>query len=341
MEAAIHRGVSLEQGIEPTLCGAALQPDELTDLSGIIWWHIDPTTMAPTNPSQASPPSTLSPIETLQKVRNYGIDAEFSCGREAAKEWSTLEAVHTCECEIAAVVCDGQVEFVGEVVGSSPESSVRIVLRSGDLLIVPAGLRHRFHLFPHYSYVHVRFFAPKSAFLLLLRDASDSQNNRAVVKSPSAKQTIAGPCSSDNFLVQCTAAFQRTFDAALVGLCPGDYLIAVFLASVSPVDGVMWCPDCVQALPLIQDEIAELRRRSRVVLVECTAERFSAKYDRNYPYRSSDFLRLRFLPTIFVWKAAAPRDSPKVCQSNRSITGMRCVAAHIEEVPKGWLMDAL
>lgn len=68
----------------------------------------------------------------------------------------------------------------------------------------------------------------------------------------------------------------------------------LFTGSKSIDTGRSWCPDCVNAEPVIEAELAEL---ASYVFLECPVEREQYR-SPEYLYRTDERIKLRCVPTL-------------------------------------------
>lgn len=76
---------------------------------------------------------------------------------------------------------------------------------------------------------------------------------------------------------------------------PGKPIFFLFQADVSPDTGRMWCPDCVNARPIILSALEKYT--SGAVLITLHVNRAAYKGD-NYSYRTNPAVAIQCVPTL-------------------------------------------
>jgi len=69
--------------------------------------------------------------------------------------------------------------------------------------------------------------------------------------------------------------------------------------------GKSWCPDCVEAEPLIHEALSKVPDH---ILLECPVLREEYKGNPDYPYRTHPQLKIKSVPTFIHWTQNGPRE---------------------------------
>ena len=94
--------------------------------------------------------------------------------------------------------------------------------------------------------------------------------------------------------------FQGAFNSVLGLTANGKIpLFLLFTGEKSQATGVSWCPDCVNAEPLINQTFDESSRD--FVLLECLVNREHYKGNSEYPYRTLPNIAIKCIPTLIKW----------------------------------------
>ncbi|XP_037958326.1 thioredoxin domain-containing protein 17 [Teleopsis dalmanni] len=97
----------------------------------------------------------------------------------------------------------------------------------------------------------------------------------------------------------------------------GDVIYVLFSGGKDE-NGQSWCPYCVKALPVIEDNIGKAPDKSHFIYVD-VGERSYWK-DLNCPFRKDPYTNLVFLPTFLRWKSPQRLDGERC--SNKDLVEM-------------------
>jgi len=97
-----------------------------------------------------------------------------------------------------------------------------------------------------------------------------------------------------------------TFDASLADAISAAAssrkpLYVLFTGAVVAETGRSWCPDCVNADPIINKVLSSLE--SGCILLECPVER-SEYRSQEYLYRTLPSVQLKCVPTLIKWSSS-------------------------------------
>jgi len=193
---------------------------------------------------------------------------------------------------------------------------IRVLVKAGDFIIVPAGMYHRFTM-DETNFTHaIRLFSDAPKWIAINRPCEDNpfrqQFLEEYVQHPKRKTVLGDADDTTNILID----LPTTFDAVIKpiihgGLSAGDkdLLVLYFTGTPNPKTGDSWCPDCVTADPLVAGSVKEAESKGRrVVFVECTVDRSSYLKNPSYPYRVHPFIELPSIPTLMVFEATDSED---------------------------------
>ncbi|KAG0248948.1 ribosomal 40S subunit protein S24B, partial [Mortierella polycephala] len=94
----------------------------------------------------------------------------------------------------------------------------------------------------------------------------------------------------------------------------GKDIYIYYHATNDPVTGKSWCPDCVRADPVVEEQFADL---DDVVLLDVgVGDRLTWK-DLNHPYRHDTTMIVKSIPTLVHWKSA---DSTATIRTRKFLT---------------------
>ncbi|KAF9577764.1 Thioredoxin domain-containing protein 17, partial [Lunasporangiospora selenospora] len=78
----------------------------------------------------------------------------------------------------------------------------------------------------------------------------------------------------------------------------GKEIFVYYYASIDPATGKSWCPDCVQAGPIIYDHFAKL---DNAVLVDVPVGDRPTWKDPNHIFRHDPIATIKAVPTLVHW----------------------------------------
>ena len=77
-----------------------------------------------------------------------------------------------------------------------------------------------------------------------------------------------------------------------------DNVYLLFTGSKNPSTGHSWCPDCVRAHPLIEDQLAALKGKNVFITMNVDREPYRSP---DYVFRKDSKIALRCVPTLIKW----------------------------------------
>jgi 1,2-dihydroxy-3-keto-5-methylthiopentene dioxygenase len=278
--------------------------EELADI-GIFTRKLNPETML------LCKDNDLSEVDKIMTTMGYKNRDEVCCAPGKLPDYETKIKMffkeHIHEDEEIRLIVDGTGYFDFR---NAKDEWIRVKVTSGDFIIVPAGMYHRFTMDTK-DYTHaIRLFCDAPRWVAIDRPCDGNEYRQAYVKQfitePPTKKTLIGDISDDNILI----SHPGTFDAVIrpivrdqLRVVEKDLLVIYFTGTPNPKTGASWCPDCVTADPLVVKSIAAARKVRKVVFVECTVERGSYLKNPAYPYRGHPFIMLPSIPTLMVFEA--------------------------------------
>lgn len=225
-------------------------------------------------------------------------------------------------------------------VRNAKDEWVRIRVTAGDLLVVPAGIYHRFTM-DEGNFTHaIRLFYDAPKWTPVNRPCEENpfrqEYLRKYVTAPPPKCTILGAANdTDNIYFN----HPEKFDDVVRGLVHGtldagkkDLLIMLFSGVVNEKTGKSWCPDCVEVVEPLRAAVAAAQAKGRkVYFVQVGVERSSYLKNPNYLLRKHPFVELKSIPTVIVCEA-----KPEVEGEDDEAAGLRELA-RMENFNDEWL----
>jgi 1,2-dihydroxy-3-keto-5-methylthiopentene dioxygenase len=255
---------------------------------GVLHWKIDT--------------KDTEKLNAIRKERGYNysdictVDPEHLPNFEEKVKSFFTEHIHTDE-EIRYFL-EGSGYF--DVRGHNDEW-IRIHCMTGDLIILPAGIYHRFST-DDKKYAQVqRLFVGEPVWTPYNRDGNtDTMSSRTkYVDSIQSKQIQYG---RKDVVVENP----KNFDAAINSIDSittnhNETPIILYLTAANdPSTGQPWCPDARKAKPLVEQVLSELDRSFTLVTVPIIRSEY--KDNPDYFYRTHPVVQLKKVPTIMIWK---------------------------------------
>ncbi|KAK7195558.1 1,2-Dihydroxy-3-keto-5-methylthiopentene dioxygenase [Novymonas esmeraldas] len=216
---------------------------------------------------------------------------------------------HLHEDDEARLILDGQGYFD---VRDANDRWIRLLSKPGDLLVLPAGLYHRFTTDQNKYVKTLRIFKEAPRWVALNRgpEAEETQARKDYVARLSAPvQTAAGPVNGQTIF---SLPYPLEMDAELTTITRRlleqhsklPFAVLIFLTgTVDPTTGASWCPYCIPAKLHVADRFAELRTKygeDRAILVQLPVERAGYIGNPNFLYRLHPTLKVVGVPTMLV-----------------------------------------
>jgi 1,2-dihydroxy-3-keto-5-methylthiopentene dioxygenase len=308
--------------------------EELADI-GVWAYHMDPATML-----VAGENGELSALDALAKEMRFINRDEVCCSPDHLPEYDTklrhFFTEHIHEDDEIRLVKAGSGFFD---VRNARDEWVRIWVKPGNLIIIPAGIYHRFTM-DRANFTHaIRLFAEVPKWTPINRPCDENAMRLAYMAAfhgaaGPRRATVAGPADGrDNVFVQHPSRFDDTLRPLVRAVAETngrDALVLYVTSAEMPGTGHGWCPDCVAADPIVAREVARVRalwapKGRRLVFVQASVTRASYKGNAAYPYRSHPFIKMtNGIPTLLL--VAGTEDESFVKQ--------RCDG----EVPANWAL---
>ncbi len=282
---------------------------------GVYCHKLDPETML-----QVKEGETQNAVDAFMKMMGYVNRDEVCCCPEKLPNYDDRIKMffqeHIHEDEEIRLIKEGTGYF--DVRGANDEW-IRIRCTAGDVIVLPAGIYHRFTM-DDKNYTHaIRMFKELPKWTPVNRPCDENDYRKDYVKQyitePPKKTTVLGFVNdTDSYNLD----YPEEFDATMKRLIKkhlekensNDLLCVYFSGTANPVTGKSWCPDCVEAGPIVASSIQKARAKlqerhagATVALLQCTVNRSSYRGNPNYPYRVHPFIMLQSIPTVLVLKA--------------------------------------
>jgi hypothetical protein len=101
-------------------------------------------------------------------------------------------------------------------------------------------------------------------------------------------------------VVRAPGDFDAALAAALAAPAP-TRVFAYFTGEKDASTGVSWCPDCVDAAPIVDAVLAEAAAAGPITLLECPVARSEYRGVPTHPYRVHGGIKLARIPTLMRW----------------------------------------
>ena len=331
--------------------------EELADL-GVETFSFDPLTMS-SLPKPDDPPSDVnrSMLDTYIAKRRYATRDEVKCGEATDEKLTQFFEEHCHEDDEVRLIKEGSGYFD---VRDAQERWIRVKVVAGDLILLPAGIYHRFTLTEEKCATAIRIFSTAAKWVPIPRVAENDTTNAARVKYVASflsaekprKGTSIGRTENDtdNILITHPTKFDATIrsimDSKEMLRTDKDVLFLYFSGVRDSRTGKSWCPNCVDADPIVEqcaNHAKELLAPTggRVIFVESIVQRGSYKGVPDYLYRKHPFVQLQCIPTLIVVERIATVDESDDEQGGSSAKdgGIRVLHKFEGTIPTAWVAD--
>lgn len=299
-----------ENRLEPNV---PVSYEQLADL-GVSVFKFDPKTML--LPGENGAPSKM---EQLAKRMHFANRDEVQCSPDHLPEYDTKLKMffteHIHEDDEIRLIKDGSGYFD---VRNPKDEWVRIWCKAGDLIIIPAGIYHRFTM-DVANYTHaIRLFAELPKWTPINRPCDENVFRARWVEKygrPGGpiRETLTGLNDEENIYIQYPEKFDQTVRPLMqkVSETNGKSLMVIYFTGEDLPAGPKesWCPDCVKAKPILKKEIERVRAKfaaeeggnRKLYLVQCGVNRAAYLGNPEYLYRKHPFCRVSGgVPTVLV-----------------------------------------
>lgn len=284
--------------------------EDLRDL-GLLHWGLDPKTMFdPTEVThvdsvtgeKTTTLTGLSAVDRICQQMEYKNKDEVKCAPGHLPDYEnrlkSFFTEHIHEDEEIRLIKDGTGYFD---VRNRQDEWIRIKVCAGDLLVLPAGIYHRFTM-DEQDYTHaMRLFkeAPKWTPINRPCDSNDARVSyveaftapgrplRKTILDAASASAIRGedvasgkPIAAAEGGLNIYVHYPSDFDGVVKTLkapkgsprfAPNDVVLFYVTGTHNPTTKKSWCPDCVAADPVLQRSIEEARAQLKQKATEAGA----------------------------------------------------------------------
>lgn len=284
----------------------------LKDL-GIIHYALNPETML--TPSKEY--EGLCKVDHLAKELGFPFRDEVRISPELLPDYDNKVKIffkeHLHEDNEIRLIVAGSGYFD---IRSHEDKWIRVQVGSGDLIIVPAGIYHRFTT-DEGNFTHaIRMFQENPQWAALNRPSDDNPRRKAYVEKyltnfPPVRETVLGPLTTPtpapNFNVMYVHQPETDFEPALKQAMANcrrghkDFALFYFTGSVVPLTGKSWCPDCVEASATVKKLLQEQKPNDdqHITFVQCPIER--TMHFLGNLYKTHPFSLVESVPTFIAF----------------------------------------
>jgi 1,2-dihydroxy-3-keto-5-methylthiopentene dioxygenase len=294
--------------------------EELREL-GVLHWRLNPETMLIPGPN-----GEPSKLDQICKEMGYKNRDEVVCSPAKLPDYETKLHMffneHIHEDDEIRLVAGGSGYFD---VRDRGDRWVRINVVAGDLIVLPAGIYHRFTM-DESDFTHaIRLFKDVPVWTPINRPCDENDVRKRyvehVVKNPPVAHTVVGDHNgSDNVYLSRPTEFDKAVRGLLrneLRAATRDVLVMYFTGAHNPETKQSWCPDCVAADPIVEQSVQKARALNpgrRIALLQVAIERSSYLNNPEYPLRTHAFVALKSIPTVLVAvvRPASDDDEPGI-----------------------------
>jgi len=193
---------------------------------------------------------------------------------------------------------------------------IRIHCSKGEMIILPAGIYHRYTNDEKNFAKVMRLFQGDPIWTPFNRgkDADEMEVRKKYVnellKDPKKRKATTNNENPEE-KKQKTNAIERIvvptpseFDQMLNKYSKKENLFILFTGNKDPRTNKSWCPDCVTAEPIID---AAFQMLDHCTVLECLVEREDYKGKPQHPYRVHPKIKLKAIPTLVHWGKVSAR----------------------------------
>eukprot|EP01084_Bolivina_argentea_P176143 304862_1 len=285
----------------------AVTYEQLRDL-GVYAHKLDAATML-----EVKEGDTKCAVDNIMTMMEYKNRDEVCCSPEKLPNYDDKLKMffteHIHEDEEISLIKDGTGYFD---VRNAKDEWIRIDCKAGDLIVIPAGIYHRFTM-SESNYTHaIRLFKEAPKWTPVNRPCDENEYRKEYVakfiNNVAPKETVMGAENgTDNFF----QAHPDQFDNSVRHIVKTqlreneeDVLVLYFTGTPNPITGQSWCPDCVPADAVVKEMVTTARSGlvgKRVALLQCTVDRNSYfRHPETFLYRAHPFVQLASVPTVLV-----------------------------------------
>ena len=292
----------------------AVSVEDLREL-GVLHWRLDPATML------VAGDNGKSRVDQICDEMGYKNRDQVTCSPDKLPEYDKKLAMffqeHIHEDDEIRLILGGVGYFD---VRDRADRWIRIRMTAGDLIVLPAGIYHRFTMDSSDYTQAMRLFKEVPVWTPINRPCDENEIRKQYVdkyfNNPAKPHTIVGEHDGAmNLYVGRAAQFDgimRELVSAKLRPAHRDALVMYFTGVHNPVSNKSWCPDCVDADPVVATAVHKARALHpdrKVIFVEVAIERTTYLNNPEHPLRQHPFVQLASIPTLIVAAARPPTDT--------------------------------
>jgi len=259
---------------------------EYLEKIGVLYWRLNPATY-----------EQDGELSKIRSERNFSYSDIIITDRAHIPNYDEKMKIFFAE----HIHTDDEVRFFIEGSGyfdvrDQVDRWIRIHCTAGDLIILPAGIYHRFRNDESEFAKVMRLFVGDPVWTPFNR--SDEKTNlfpqRLNYLKSLAQKTTPGRI---NIYIKNPSDFDRVIFS--LSEKSAEKIIVFFIASDDPQTNQPWCPDVRKAQPLVEQILSELN--GNYFFVQCPIVKEEYKGNNDYYYRVHEKIKLTKIPTMGLW----------------------------------------
>jgi len=237
-------------------------------------------------------------FEALCKARGYITNDEVNLDKTFPPEKQAIFfAEHLHDDEEVRFVLDGTGYFD---VRDRNDEWVRMLVTPGDVIVLPAGIYHRFTLDTAMKIKVLRLFQQDAKWVAINRPREDNSARQKYLTFLS--KTAVGPQSERNGMLFDPTKYDTIVEAQTEAM-KSAALFVLFTGTKDALNNESWCPDCTADYGKIGTEVGkQLDANASSRYLEVLVHRESYKGNAAYPLRLQPqigpFLNKSGIPTL-------------------------------------------